>query len=77
MIFNKTDRLSLKFIGNSFGQSSEISLDQSSYILHAQLILVTDSHFNNDLELKIYGKSYVIPYKDLEQKNLLQSICLQ
>ncbi|WP_028546445.1 DUF11 domain-containing protein [Paenibacillus taiwanensis] len=69
MLFKKTDRLALKVIGNLFGKASEISLDRSSYIRHAQLMLVADvhSHFNDDIELKVYGKSHVIPYKNLEQ----------
>ncbi|WP_459503129.1 DUF11 domain-containing protein [Bacillus sp. C1] len=64
MIFNRTGRFALKFIGNTFGNECEVSLEKYSYILHAELILLTDFHFKNDIELKTYGKTHIITCKD-------------
>lgn len=66
MIFNKTDRLGLKFIGNTFGQPCEFSLAAFSYTVHAELIVMTDSPLSNDLEIKTYNKTFVIPYSEVE-----------
>ncbi|MED2839095.1 DUF11 domain-containing protein [Bacillus wiedmannii] len=64
MIFNRTGRFALKFLGNTFGNGCTISLEKYSHILHAELILLTDSHLEGDIELKAYGKTYIITCKD-------------
>lgn len=64
MIFNRTGRFALKFLGNTFGNECAISLEKYSYILHAKLILLTDSQLKGDIELKAYGKTHIITCKD-------------
>ncbi|AJG79532.1 MULTISPECIES: DUF11 domain-containing protein [Bacillus cereus group] len=63
MKFIKTDRLDLKFIGNSFGNACKFSLqpNSSNYILHAELIVVTDSPLQTNIELKVYDQAHIIP----------------
>ncbi|PGQ49856.1 MULTISPECIES: DUF11 domain-containing protein [Bacillus cereus group] len=64
MIFNRTGRFALKLLGNTFGNGCTISLEKYSYILQAELILLTYSHLKGDIELKAYGKTHIITCKD-------------
>ncbi|MFB5561916.1 DUF11 domain-containing protein [Bacillus cereus] len=64
MIFNRTGRLALKFLGNTFSNECEVALEKYSYILHAELVLLTDSQLKGDIELKTYEKAHIITCKD-------------
>ncbi|MFJ8216299.1 DUF11 domain-containing protein [Bacillus cereus] len=64
MRFTKTDRLALKFLGNKFSNACEFSLQPTSYILHAELIVVTDSPLRTNIEIKVYGQTHIIPPTD-------------
>ncbi|PEW62125.1 cell surface protein [Bacillus cereus] len=66
MKFIKTDRLALKFIGNSFGNACEFSLqpNSSNYILHAELIVVSDSPLHMNIEIQAYHQTHILPPTD-------------
>ncbi|MES5954423.1 DUF11 domain-containing protein [Bacillus fungorum] len=66
MKFITTDRLALKFIGNSFGNACKFSLqpNSSNYILHAELIVVADSPLHTNIEIKTYDQTHIIPPTD-------------
>ncbi|MCU5446691.1 MULTISPECIES: DUF11 domain-containing protein [Bacillus cereus group] len=64
MKFTKTDRLALKFIGNSFGNACEFSLKSTSYTFHAELIVVAESPLHTNIEVKAYGQTHIIPPTD-------------
>ncbi|GGE78532.1 DUF11 domain-containing protein [Priestia taiwanensis] len=64
MIFNKTDRLALKFIGHSFGHACEFSLQPTSYILHAELLVMSNSPIHTDIEIKAYDQTHTLSSKD-------------